>query len=464
MMASVSNPLPGKRLSPRWVVPLALCLGLAPLAAPAQDREVPTAPPRPRVPVYEPGQPVLRKVLKNGVRLLVQEQRTSDRVAGVAALRMGTLYETEEESGLSQILMRALPSGTTRRSSADLQLQMLAADLVVGAGAGPDLGQVSVSTKRERVAKAIEILAEIALQPSFPDTAFEAAQTEFLTRASDEAESPIPATYAMFLHTMYQGSPLARPAFGRVQSISECRRSDIVSLHKKYFVGGNLTVCFVGNLDAKKVMASLEKAFAAAPAGSAPRAAGAPLPLDADTLVSEERPILARSLVYGYAAPGYGEPDYAAMMVLDSYLRSGDRSPITFWLPERRLATGVGVLYPRYPGRSSIAVYLAATPATFGAARDTVASVFGSLATFEMDPGDWSVHIRRVQNGFFKDQNQPLVRARDLSRFETMGLGLDYPKQFETVLLQLKPEDVRATAARWFTHACEVTLLPQKSD
>jgi len=450
--------------SARWLAPLALCLALAPSGAPAQDREIPNLPARPRVPIYDPGQPVQKKVLKNGVRLLVQEQRTSDRVAGVVALRMGTLYETDEESGLSQILMRALPSGTKRRSSAELNLQILAAELNIDASAGAYLGQASVSTKRERVGKAIEILAEIVLQPSFPDTAFEAARTEFLTRASDEIESPIPATNAIFLRTMYRGSPLARPAYGLVPSISECRRSDIVSLHKKYFVGGNITVCFVGNLDAKKVMASLEKAFAAAPAGPAPSAGAAPTPLDADTLVGEERPIRARSLVYGYAAPGYGEPDFPAMMVLDSYLRSGDRSPITFWLPERRLATGVGVLYPRYPGRSSISVYLGATPGTFEAARDTVAAVFHSLATFEMDPGDWSVHIRRVQNGFFNDQSQPLVRARDLSRFETLGLGLDYPKRFETALLQLKPEDVRATAARWFTHACEVTLFPGKSD
>ncbi len=464
-MRRTPNLLLGKRLSKAGAVLGAVLLCLAPSPARAQDRVVPDMPARPRVPIYDPGQPVQQKTLKNGVRLLVQEQRTSDRVAGVAALRMGTLYETNEESGLSQILMRMLPSGTTDRSGAQFQLEVLAAELSLESGAGPDLGQISVVAKREKVDKAIEVLAQVTVNPSLPDTAFQASQVQYLTKATDELESPLPSTYAIFLRTMYQGSAFERPAFGLVHSISESRRGDIVALHKKFFVGGNLAVCFVGNFDGKKVMSALEKAFASLPAGQAPaRAGGEPKPFDADTLVAEERPFRAQSLAYGYPAPGYDQPDYAAFMVIDSYLRSGDRSPITYWLPERHLATGVGVLYPFYPGRSSVAVYLGATPANFKAARDTVASVLQGLTVNPLDDGEWPVHIRRVQNSYFNDQGNPLVRARNLSRYEALGIGLDFPQRFETALLNLKPEDVRAAAARWFTHACEVTLMPAKDD
>ena len=467
-MPHASNLLRVKRLSrslPLLVSLLSLLSLLAPASSSAQEREAPATPARPRVPVYDPGQPVQRKVLKNGVRLLVQEQRTSDRVAGVVGLKMGTRYETENESGLSQVVMRALGSGTGRRSGPELQLELLAAGATFETGAGPDMGQVSIATTRERVSKAIDLLSDITLNPAFPDTAFDSARGYYLGRASDDIGGPLSGTYAIFLRTLYRGSPFERPALGQVRTIADSRRSDIVALYRKLFVGGNMTVCFVGNLDGKKVMAELEKAFAAAAPGAPPGPAGGdPIPLAADTLVSEERPYRAQSLVYGYPAPGYGDPDYPAFMVIDSYLRSGDRSPITFWLPERRLATGVGVLYPRYPKRSSIAVYLGATPANWKAARDTVATVMRRLTTVPLDTGDWAAHLRRVQNAYFKDQDSPLVRARDLARYETLDLGLDYPKRFETRLLELKPENVRDAAARWFTHACEVTFLPSKGD
>jgi len=463
-MSHIPKPLDSKGL-PRLLLILAVAFAFPSGRGMAQERQLPeTMPERARVPMYDPGQPIERKVLKNGVRLLVQEQRTSEKVAGVVALRMGTRYETEDESGVSQIVMRSLAAGTTRRNPAQMQLELLAANATIESSAGPDMGQMSIATTREGTSKAIDLLADIVQNPSFPDTAFESARSYYLGKASDEMEAPIPSTYAIFLRTVYRGTPFERPAYGRLHSISECRRSDVMALYRKLFVGGNLTVAFVGNFDGKKVMADLEKSFATLPPGPPPTPPKAiEAPLASDTTVTEERPFFAQSLAYGYPAPGYDDPDYPAFLVIDSYLRSGDRSPIAYWLPERHLATGVGVLYPRYPGRSSIAVYLGALPTKWKAARDTVANVMGRLKTDQLDKGEWGVQIRRVQTGYFHDQTSPLIRARDMSRYETQGLSQDYPKEFETRLLKLTPEDVRAAAGRWFTHSCEVTLIPTQS-
>lgn len=457
------NLIHSKRLS-SVLAGLALALATA-IPVQAQDRTVPNMPVKPRVPIYDPGQPVERKVLKNGVRILVQEQRTSDRVGGVVALRMGTLYETEDESGLGQVLMKSMLAATGSRSPVQLQLELTGADNAkIASGAGSDLGQVSITTTRERAAKAVELLSDIVLHPAIPDTAFESAKALYLGKATDELESPLAASYALFLHTMYRGSVFERPAYGLVHSIAAARRSDVLSLYRKLFVGGNVTVVFVGNFDGKKIMAQLEKAFEALPEGAPPaRVGGDAAVASADTLVQEERAILANAVTYGLPAPGYDDPDFPAFMVIDSYLRSGDRSPITYWLPERQIAASIGVLYPLYPKRSSVAVYYGATAPNLQAARDTISSVMRGLRANPLDEGEWGVHIRRVQNSFFDDQSNPLVRARNLSRYEAQGVGLDYPQRFETRLLQLKPEDVRAVAERWFTHSVEAMLVPTQS-
>jgi len=469
-MLALPKPLESKRFA-LTLLTLVLALSLPFGRSMAQERQAPEE--RPRVPMYDPGQPIERKVLKNGVRLLVQEQRTSEKVAGVVALRMGTRYETEDESGIGQIVMRTITAGTTKRNPAQMRLEVLALGgeaekgnpgKTLESSAGPDMGQISIATNREGASKAVDLLADVVQNPAFPDTAFEAARSFYLGKASDELESPIPATYAIFLRTFYRGTPFERPAYGRLHSISECRRADVVALYRKLFVGGNITVAFVGNFDGKKMMADLEKAFGTLPPGAPPAAPKAQLaPLASDTTVTEERPFFAQSLAFGFPAPGYDDPDYPAFLVIDSYLRSGDRSPISYWLPERHIATGVGVLYPRYPGKSSIAVYLGARPEQWKAARDTVANVMGRLRKDPLEKGDWSVHLRRAQSGYFRDQTNPLVRARDISRYETQGLSQDFPKQFETKLLKLTPEDVRAAAERWFTHSCEVTLIPTQS-
>jgi zinc protease len=453
-------------ISALWLLSAAIVIcSLLPGLARGQDEERAAPKPRPRVPAYEPGNPVQKKVLKNGLTILVQEQRTSERVAGAVALRMGTLYEPDEDAGRGQVLINSITVGTEQHSPAEFALRVLAADAKVEAGVGPDLGQITISTKRERVDNAIDLLTEIVLHPSFPDTAVDAARVRALNLAAKENENPIKGAYSLYLSTMYRGSPFARPVTGTVQGIADCRRKDVVALHKKYFVGGNMVVSFVGNFDGKKVMSRLEKAFAAAPSGGPPKpVAGEPIPLAADTTTVAERDYLASCLVYGYPAPGYSDPDYAAFTIIEAYLAASDRSPISYWMSQSGLATAVGVIYPPYPKRSSMAVYLATAPARLAAARDTVAAVMGRLKTTPLDEGEWNEQLKRVQNGTFQNQSDPLVRARSMSQYEVAGLGYDFLRKYELSLLQLNAESVRAAAARWFTHTSQVTTTPLKSE
>jgi len=449
---------------------LFLAISLTPAVSPrpawSQDsRAVPDAGPRPRVPIYDPGAPIQRKVLKNGVTILVQEQRTSERVAGAVAVRMGTLYETDEDAGRGQVLIQTIVAGTQQHPPVELALRVLAADVRLESGAGPDLGQVTISTKREQVEQAIDLLAEVVLQPSFPDTAVDATRQRALTVAASQNEDPLRASYSMFLASMYHGSPLARPVAGAVNGIADCHRKDVVELYRKYFVGGNMVVCFVGNFDGKRVLARLEKAFASAPAGAALKpVAGEPVPLAADTTTTSERDVVASFTTYGFPAPGYMEPDYAAFKIVESYLGSPDRSPIAFWLPQRGIATAIGVIYAPYPKRSSMAVYFASTPGSRQAARDSVAAIMGRLRIQPLDQGEWTEQLKRVQNGTFTNQNDPLVRARAMSQLEVSGAGYDFQRRFEESLLKLNPESVRAAAERWFTHSSESAVVPVKSE
>src|SRR5947208_16935292 len=96
------------------------------LALGQEERATPRA--VPRVPIYDPGAPVQKKVLKNGLTILVQEERTSERVAGAVALRMGSIYETDEEAGRSQVLIKSIVAGTQKHPPAEFALRLLAAD------------------------------------------------------------------------------------------------------------------------------------------------------------------------------------------------------------------------------------------------------------------------------------------------------------------------------------------------
>src|SRR2546427_13166599 len=113
---------------------------LLPVAARGQEKVVPEMKPRPRVPIYETGAPVQKKVLKNGLTILVQEHRTSERVAAAVADRLGAMYEPDEDAGRGQGLIKAIVTGTETHPPVELALRLLAADAKAESGAGPGLG------------------------------------------------------------------------------------------------------------------------------------------------------------------------------------------------------------------------------------------------------------------------------------------------------------------------------------
>ncbi len=428
----------------------------------AQERVVPDSlPERPRVPAYDGGQPFLDKTLKNGVRIIVQENRAQYFVAGVVSARMGNRFEREEESGIGHVLLRTMLAGTTKSSASDYYVRLRGNNAKLDGGVGADVGQFTVETDREHAYGAASLLADVVLHPSLPDTTFEAERGRAIEEASYAYESPLPAAYGEFLKTMFAGTPYARHLQGTVPALSRLRRSDLVDFHKRVAVGNNLTVVFVGNLDGKKMLAHLEKLFSEAERGPAPEPAGPePTPLAADTTIVKEMPWQAQAFVFGYPAPGYLDADYPAFTMVDSYLRSEDRSPITYWMLVRDDAVSPGILFTLFPVRGSIAAYFGATSERFAAARDTTISVIQRLRTTPLDKGEWTVQLKRVQNGFMFKQGEPIVRARNVSRWVCQGLPTDYARVFEEALLRLTPEDVRAAAERWFSHSCEVRLGP----
>src|SRR5207244_6777641 len=126
---------------------------------------------------------------------------------------------------------KVMIAGTQKLKPVELALRLLAADAKLEAGVGPDLGQIAITTKREQVDQAIDLLSQVVLEPAFPDTAVDASRQRALTLAADENENPLKAAYSMYLASMFRGSPLARPVSGTVSGIADCRKKDLVALH-----------------------------------------------------------------------------------------------------------------------------------------------------------------------------------------------------------------------------------------
>ncbi len=82
--------------------------------------------------------------------------------------------------------------------------------------------------------------------------------------------NPIGRLVEQFLATAYVAHNYGRSEIGWPSEVSQITATEAMAFHKKYYVGGNVVVAIVGDVDAKTAMPMLEKYFSRVPGGPKP--------------------------------------------------------------------------------------------------------------------------------------------------------------------------------------------------
>src|SRR6202158_2915976 len=128
--------------------------------------------------------------LSNGLTVLYSERPGLPLVAADLVLHAGSGVNPVDRPGLASMTARMLQQGTATRSA--LQIADRAADLgaTLNSGAGTDTTGISTHSLSRNFPDALELLADVALHPSFPQSEIERVRSERLTGIMQETEEP----------------------------------------------------------------------------------------------------------------------------------------------------------------------------------------------------------------------------------------------------------------------------------
>src|SRR5215212_8535707 len=120
---------------------------------------------------------ITRRVLDNGLTVIVFPKTTIPVVVARLSVKGGGMYDPPGKAGLASFAARAMRRGTARRTFD--QLNEDTEDR--GASAGVDAGQVLMEAGgralKEDTTFLMDTIAELILQPSFPDSEIEKLRT-----------------------------------------------------------------------------------------------------------------------------------------------------------------------------------------------------------------------------------------------------------------------------------------------
>jgi zinc protease len=204
---------------------------------------------------------VERVELGNGLELFLVEDHEYPTIDVRAMVRLGSVFEPASKIGLASITGRVLRTGGTASMTGDQidkELETMAA--YVSTSIGLTSGYIMVSVLKEDIDRALEILADILMNPAFQEDKINLAKIREKTSISRRNDEVRQIAYREFEKLIYgKDNPYARhPEYSTIEAIT---RQDVVDFYNNYFFPNNTIMAVWGDFDPKDMVAKIKKAL-----------------------------------------------------------------------------------------------------------------------------------------------------------------------------------------------------------
>jgi len=393
-----------------------------------------------------------REVLPNGMILLVAERPAVPIVAVRLFTRGGSLLDPPDRAGLANVVGGLLTRGTAKRSGPELDSAIEFVGGSLGAGAGRDGMQVSLSVLKKDLTLGLDLMGEVVLSPTFPADELTRRITKIRAAIKQSEQDPQGVAGRALARLMFPQHPYGAPVEGTQESVARITRDDVLKFYRDNVRPDTSIVAVVGAVTVDEARREIVARFGgwARPSLSPPAipsAAGLP-PARTESV---KRELTQTTMMLGRPAIRQTDPDYFPLGVASYVLGGGSTSR----------------LYTRVREQSGLAysVYSALAPAKYGA------SVVVGAQTRTAEVGKVLDLIRaemsRIGREPVTDHELELAKSYLIGSFpmrldtsrkvadflvaiEEQGLGLDYADRYVERIGRVTAADVQRVAARYF--------------
>jgi zinc protease len=296
--------------------------------------------------------PPARQVLRNGMRLIVQDHRASDIVALYLFVGVGVRYETPDQLGYAHFQEHMLFKGTDRFGPGYVDRTVEGVGGRSNAVTSFDYTSFYLVLPSDATASGIELLADMAFRSSFVPDEIGREREVIFEEARIEQDNPRSAIVRQLYGLVFAGNPYGRPVLGTRQTMQAATQERLRAFNRRYYVPENMTLVVAGPVDPVAVRGIVDRTFGRMPAtGYKPTPAPTPAPLAGGVRRTVERDEQQAHLALGWQAPRSDDANGDAVDLLTTILAGTESSRLAQRLRDReRLVSTVTMSYSALMG------------------------------------------------------------------------------------------------------------------
>jgi len=376
------------------------------LSAQVDRSKPPTLPPPPALKLPA----VQTAVLPNGVTLAVVEMHKVPVVDVQVLVDAGAARDPGDLPGLATFTALMLQQGAGTRGALDVADEAAFLGAQLNTAATVDGAAASLHVTRRRLEAALDLLADVVLRPTFPDS--EVARQRELRGAQlvQQRDEPVAVANVAFPAIVYGAAhPYGHALNGTEAATTALTRDRVADFYRAYYRPNAARVLVVGDISPAQARRLVTARFGGWQRGDIPGLTGGAAPARAARAIYLiDKPGAAQSVIrIGHVGPARSTPDWYALEVLNTVLGGAFTSRLNQNLRETHAYT-YGA-FSQFAARRLAGAFVAL-------ASVVTAKTDSSLVEFLKE-------LRRI-----RDERVPDAELAKAKAYVTLGL----PGEFET--------------------------------
>ena len=404
-----------------------------------------------------------KRILPNGLTILVQENHAAPVVAVRAYVRTGSIYEGDHlGAGISHLFEHVLGDGTKNRSKEQMNDEIQAIGGQYNAYTSYDVTAYHITTAAQYFPKALELIGDQLQNATFPDKEVKTQIGVIHNEMNMGEDDPDRELYKLFYNTAFQTHPVRYPVIGYTEIFDKLTQQDIVDYYKTHYTPGNTVLSIAGDVNAETALKTAEEAFK----GWERRAPATPTLPDEPIQTTRRRAVLEKNISQTYMMMGWHtvplqHPDLYALDVLAQILGGGESSRLVRTLREKEnLVTSISAWSstPNY-NAGIFAVRAAMPPGNLSKAGTQIWNEATKLWTEKVSPEELHAAKRQIESSFIFN-NQDVAEQAEQIAYDELGTGdPTFSRSYVERIKAVTAEQVMKVAKKYLTRDGFTTTL-----
>ncbi|MDR2676828.1 MAG: insulinase family protein [Endomicrobium sp.] len=391
-------------------------------------------------------------ILKNDIKVIFSKTYEVDVVALKVFTPVSVINESLDNAGISYITSRLMTRSTKNRSN-----EILASDIEdIGAQlysfVDYDISGIGMIFLCKYFNRAVEILSDIILNPTFHDTELSFEKENIIASLNSRKDIIGRVVYDEFIKLFYHKTPYAMPVLGTIKTVQKMNFKSLEQWYKYSYNSSNILISVAGNVDKNIVKKYIGKYFSLVHNG---------LKFKTPIFnIKHSKPIKKKiyskfnqSYIYlGFPAPSIYDIDFISIKVANIILGGKMSSRLFIELRENLgLAYEVGTIYPSRREMSYFAIYIGLDKENIDLALNKINKIlkdFYTLGVLEQELKDAKMYIKGLHA-----MNKQTVNNQShyYGWLEIIGKGHEYDTKYLKDIDKISTKNISDAIGKLFS-------------